>query len=217
MEYSRSDLDLLLWPRNWHKRLSNVALTLIPGVVIVGFFDMLASPDSILTDFLLTGDPGVPFKLLLFTVCAVFIGLLDVFCFAWPIADFCRYLAKRGEKFISPGFNIVLMKSYAYSHIVFLPILLLTTPTGLQFENIGSGTPFLSRMIVFIIIILIYTQIYWQLGIMLRTVSVKSKLEYSKKLIIAAVMLLWANLSGTAIHFLIRGAYRLFEALEKTS
>jgi hypothetical protein len=43
MEYSRNEWDFFLWPRTWHNRLNSVAGTLVPGIIIVGLFDMLTS------------------------------------------------------------------------------------------------------------------------------------------------------------------------------
>ena len=51
MEYSKSEWDLLLWPRSWHKRINTASLTLIPGIIWVGLFDvMLVTTNSILND-----------------------------------------------------------------------------------------------------------------------------------------------------------------------
>lgn len=212
MEYSKSSWDLLLWPRTWHKRMNSAIPTLIPGIIIVGLFDVLAVPESVLSDFLLGAKTNVSVKVLLFIAVSLIIGFLDVFCFAWPIADLCRYIAKRSQKFISPGFNVVFMKSYAYSHIFFIPVLFYNS---LQEAGTNPGSPFITQFIFRLLILMMSSRIFWQIAIMLRTVSVKSKLQLSGKLIAGFAIYLWSSLEGTAIYYLIRVAYRIFNAVGK--
>jgi hypothetical protein len=213
MEYSKSEWDLLLWPHSWHKRINTEILTLIPCIILVGFFDVLGATNSILSDYIINSSSDIIPKVILFTIIAVIIGFLDVFCFAWPIADLCGYLAKRAEKHIAPGFNIILMKSYAYSHLPFLPLLLFAIPAVRQMGDFGSGTTFYTKAVFFLLLILLYTQRYWQLGIMLRTIRVKSKINFFSKLIITAAILLWMNIEAQAIYSLINFAYKGFGIL----
>ncbi len=217
MEYSKSEWDIIFWPKTWHKRLNTMLPTLIPGVFVVGLFDMLVAPKSILIDYLLPGGTGMPLKIILFIIFTIMIGILDVFCFAWPIADFCRYLARRSEKFISPGFNTIFMKSYAYSHIFFLPLILLYNPTGFQVEDMVSGIPFITRIIILILLVMDSTQFFWQIGIMLRTISVKSKLELPGKLLVAVAMFIWSSFIALALIFLTNVGYGVFETIGKAT
>lgn len=213
MELSKNEWDFLLWPRTWHKRINSTILTLIPGCIFVGLFDMLGSSPSILKDYILTAESGVFQKSILAILMAVIIGFLDVFCFAWPIADLCKYLARRSEKFIVPGFHVILMKTYAFSHLLFIPSLLLTIPTGLKVENLSQETPFLEHLLVIVLLVYASMQLFWQLGILLRTISVKSKLELSGKLIAGGAIFIWFSLEGGAIGYLIRLAYELLGKL----
>jgi len=217
MEYSRTEWDLFLWPRTWHNRLNSVAATLIPGIIIVGLFDMLTSSETIITEFLsASGDSGFIARVLAFIIISAVIGFIDVFCFAWPIADLCRYLAKRSEKYITPGFNIIFMKSYAFSHIYFLPLILYVNNAVFRLENIGPETPFISKLLITLLIIMAYTQQFWQLGIMLRTISVKTKLELPGKLISAAAMFFWSGITANAFYYLINIAHKLLDVIGKT-
>jgi len=217
MEYSRTEWDLLLWPRTWHNRLNSVASTLIPGIIIVGLFDMLTSSDTIITELLSASrESGFIVKILAFIIVSAVIGFIDVFCFAWPIADLCRYIAKRSEKFITPGFNIIFMKSYAFSHIYFLPLIIYMNYAAFRLENIGPETPFISKLLIILLVIMAFTQQFWQLGIMLRTISVKTKLELPGKLIAAAAMLFWSNLTVYAFYYLIGIAHKLLDTIGKT-
>lgn len=217
MEYSRTEWDLFLWPRTWHNRLNSVVTTLVPGIIIVGLFDMLASSKTIITEFLSArGESGFTTRILAFIIISAVIGFIDVFCFAWPIADLCRYLAKRSEKFITPGFNIIFMKSYAFSHIYFLPLIIYTNHAAFSLENIGPETPFISKIIVLLLSIMANTQLFWQLGIMLRTIGVKTKLELPSKFIAAAAMFFWSGITGYAFYYLINIAHQLFDTIAKT-
>jgi hypothetical protein len=217
MEYSRTEWDLFLWPRTWHNRLNSVAVTLIPGIVIVGLFDMLTSRETIITQFLSTSrESGFIVRILVFIIISAVIGLIDVFCFAWPIADLCRYLAKRSEKFITPGFNIIFMKSYAFSHIYFLPLIIYMNYPAFRLESIGPDTPFISKLLITLLVMMAYTQQFWQIGIMMRTIGVKTKIELSGKLISAVAMFLWSGITVHAFYYLINIAHKLLDAVGKT-
>lgn len=214
MEYSRNEWDFLLWPRTWHNRLTSVAGTLVPGIIIVGLFDMLTSNETIIARFLSArGEPGFLVRVLAFILISAVIGFIDVFCYAWPIADLCRYIAKRSEKFITLGFNVIFMKSYAYSHIYFLPLIVYVNHADLRIENIGTETPFIIKLFIALIIIMANTQIIWQLGIMMRTIGVKTKLELPGKLIAGAVMFFWGYITGYAFYYLINIAHKMFDAI----
>ena len=215
MEYSKSEWDLLLWPRSWHKRINTASLTLIPGIIWVGLFDvfLLVTTNSILNDYILNSSSDTIPKIVFFFIVAIIIGFLDIFCFAWPIADLCRYIAKCSDKFIVPGFNIIFMKSYAYSHLPFMPLLLLASPSVLDIETLSRNTSFFAQALMYVLLILLYTQRYWQLGIMLRTISVKSKIKFSGKLIISLAIIAWSSLSAQALLFLINVAYKTFGLL----
>ncbi|NLG88988.1 MAG: hypothetical protein GX494_07195 [Clostridiaceae bacterium] len=216
MEYSRTEWDLFLWPRTWHNRLNPVASTLIPGIVIVGLFDMLTSSETIIAELMSASrESGFVVKILAFIIISALIGFIDVFCFAWPIADLCRYLAKRSEKYITPGFNIIFMKSYAFSHIYFLPLIVYANYAAFRLENIGPETPFISKLLITLLVIMAYTQRFWQLGIMLRTIGVKSKLELPGKLIAAAAMFFWSSITVYAFYYLISIAHKLLNEIAK--
>lgn len=210
MEQYKSEWDLLLWPRRWHKRMNTASLTLISGFIWVGLFDVLAGENSIFNDYIINSGSDTLLKVALFFITAGIIGFLDIFCFAWPIADLCRYIARHTEKFIVPGFNIIFMKSYAYSHLPFLPLLLLASPWALELGDTSQNTTLFAKALLYILLVLLYTQQYWQLGIMLRTISVKSKIMFSGKIIIAVAIIIWMSFSGHAIYFLINVAYKAF-------
>lgn len=209
MEYSKNGMDFLLWPRAWHRRFNTASLLLIPLCFFVGIYDVLNAEPSILNDYLLAENTGLVPDVLLALLISAAIGLIHVFCFAWPVADLCRYIGKRTEKFVAPGFHIILMKSYAFSHLVFLPFLVLTMPTGLQTGWLSPEAPLYS----FIVILMVF----WQLAILLRTVSVKTKLETNGRLIVGAAIYVWSSFEAIALSFLLRLSYELFGVLDKIS
>ncbi len=205
MEYSRNGLDLLLWPREWHKRFNPSIKLLIPFSVFVGIYDVLNAQHSIVKDYLITANSGMVLKILLALIIAAIIGLIDVVCFAWPIADLCRYIGKRTEKYVARGFQVILMKSYALSHLVFVPLIPLTMPPGLQSRWLNQESMLYS--------LIVSAMLIWQLAILLRTVGVKTKLEYTGKLIIGAAIYIWTTFEGTAIGYLLYLAHSLFGKL----
>jgi len=184
-------------------------MLLIPLVIFVGIYDVLNAERSILNDYLITENSGMVLKILLTLIIAVVIGLINVVCFAWPIADLCRYIGKRTEKFVVRGFHVILMKSYALSHLVFVPLLPLTMPPGLQTRWFNQE----SFLYAFVVI----AMLFWQLAIMMRTVSVKTKLEYPVRLIVAAAIYIWSTFEGTAISYLLHLAHQLLGKLDAFS
>lgn len=213
MEQLKSGWDLFFLPRTWHKRLNSSFLSLIPGIFVVGFFDLLCQSKSIFNDFIVGSVTGTFGKVILFILTMAVVGFLDVFCFAWPVADLCRYIARCNNKFIIPGFNIVLMKSYAYSHLLFYPVLLIFNPTGLEVDKLVEGTRSITQLIIITLYVWALLQSVIQLGIMLRTVSIKSKLEFTDKLVVALAIIIWMNLEGEAISYIIYLAYKMFGAM----
>lgn len=137
------------------------------------------------------------------------IGFVDVLCFTWPVADLCRYIGKRAEKFVAPGFHIILMKSYAFSHLVYLPFLALTMPAGLQTGRFSPDSSLYSFIAILVVV--------WQLAILLRTVSVKTKLESSGRLLAGAAIYIWSSFEAIAIDYLLRLSYELFGMMDRIS
>jgi len=209
MEYSKNGFDLLLWPREWHKRINRTFLSLVPLCIFVGIYDVLNAEPSILNDYLLAADSGIVPKAILALLISAAIGFIDVICFAWPIADLCRYIGKRTEKFVAPGFHIILMKSYAFSHLVFLPFLWLTMPVGQQIDRYSTN----SRLYSIIGILMVV----WQLAILLRTVGVKTKLEKDGRIFVGAAIYIWSSFEFIALDYLLRLSYQLFGVVDKIS
>lgn len=209
MEYSKNGFDFLLWPRAWHKRFNKTLLSLVPLCIFVGIYDVLITRPSILNDHLLAANSGIGLKAVLALLISAAIGFIDVFCFAWPIADLCRYIGKRTEKFVAPGFHIMLMKSYAFSHLVYLPFLALTMFAGLQTGLLSPDAPLYSYIAILLEV--------WQLAILLRTVSVKTKLEASGRLLVGAAIYIWTFFEAIALTYLLRLSYNLFGVMDKIS
>lgn len=209
MEYSKNGLDLILWPNAWHKRLSATVFPLIPMIIFVGVYDVLSFTPSILDDYLLKGGPAIALKIVCAILVAVIIGALDVVLFAWPIADLCRYLARRTEKFIAPGFHVILMKSYALSHMVYVPLLLLT-------RQFGDRPAILQEDFSSLQLLALIT-FFWQLAILLRTINVKCKLEFPAKLVPGVCIYFWFSFEGFAVGYLLQLAYNLMGSLGKIS
>lgn len=183
--------------------------TLIPLCIFVGIYDVLNAEPSIVNDYLVAAKSGMAPRIILAILISAAIGFVDVLCFAWPIADLCRTIGKRTEKFVAPGFHIVMMKSYALSHLVFLPFLVLTMSTGLRTGSLSPEAPlylFAANLMMF-----------WQLAILLRTISVKSKLELPGRLMMGAVIYLWTFFEGAAVSYLLQLAHQLFGMLVKIS
>ncbi len=196
---AESPLDFLLMPTIVHRRISRRAAGLVGAFLIVGFFDALLMR-NLIREGLFSGGFGLSIlRLLAVAALAGGVGILDVVCVMWPVADFARFVAHRSERFISGGIHVILMKSYALSHILFiLPTLLLVyNPVDWNTEPSTWTTGVKLEFSILAAVMQVLPLV--QLGIVFRTLGVRSKLELTTRAMVIAAMYFWMQLAGELI------------------
>lgn len=196
-----SPLDILLLPVNVHRRLNRRMTGLVFAFLFVGCFDLAFSFDPEMSQ-ILSGSPGtLLLKAPLILISAFLLGALDVFCVIWPIADFARILAKRREKYISSGIPIILMKAYALSHVMFILPYVWLTYFGPDLSIPPMSWAVGTRLMFSIAVVLVQLLPFLQLGLIYRTLTVRSKLESFAKLFVVLALYFWSQLAASAVSY----------------
>ena len=191
-----SPLDFLFMPTLVHRHISRRAVGLVGAFLLVGFFDAVLL-QNLLREGIFAGPAGVvAVRVASVAMLAVIVGTIDVICVMWPVADFARFLARREERFISGGIHVILMKSYALSHLFFIvpTALLVYNPVDWSSAPATWSTGVKIGFAVLAAILQLVPLV--QLGIIFRTLGVRSKLELSARLIVVALMYLWMQVAG---------------------
>ncbi len=189
-------LDYLLMPPIVHRRISRRVTGLLAAFLLVGAFDVILSRNLLRDGFFqcgtLTGFVRAGGVLLLSLV----LGACDVFCVMWPVADFARLMARASERFISGGIRIILMKSYALTFLFIVPPTALLVYNPVDWNTLPeSWNPAVRAEFLLLTAILAVAPLL-QLGIVFRTLSIRSKLQVLPRLLVLAVMFVWMRMTG---------------------
>jgi len=190
-------LDYLLMPPIVHRRISRQVTTgLVAAFLLVGVFDVILSRNLVREGFFqcgaMTGLARAGGLLLL----SLLLGVCDVCCVMWPIADFARLMARASERFISGGIRIILMKSYALTYLFIVPPTALLVYNPVDWNTLPeSWSPGVRVEFMLLTAILAMTPLL-QLGIVFRTLSIRSKLQVLPRLLVLAVMFVWMRMAG---------------------
>lgn len=192
-------LDFLFMPTTVHRHISRRAIGLVGAFLLVGFFDAILLK-NLLREGIFAGPAGlVAVRVALIAILAVLIGTIDVICVMWPVADFARFLARREERFISGGIHVILMKSYSLSHLFFIlpTTLLVYNPVDWSSAPAAWSTGVKIEFALLAAILQLVPLV--QLGIVFRTLGVRSKLELFSRLMVVALMYLWMQIAGEMV------------------
>lgn len=209
-----SPMDVFLLPVWVHKRIS----VRLPGLLLafgfVGAFNLLAFFPEIVSLPVFTGSPGTVLSGIAMFVClALIVGTLDVVCTMYPISDFARMIGRRSEKYVNKHISVILMKSYALSHILLLLPIGVYNYAGVDWEAISPVSPGTIKLLFAIIVVLIEFIPYFQLGILYRTLSIRTRIQVFGKLILILAAYFWMQISGTAVVYFGSLAYTLMASL----
>lgn len=211
-----SPMDVFLLPVWIHRRISAKRTGLIPAFLFVGAFDILFF-DNVFNPSLFTGSVGqLFFKLVSFTVLALLLGAIDVVCIMYPIADFALFIGRRSEKYVNKHIHIILMKSYALSHILFVLPVAFIMYSGVAWDQVGTLSLHISstlRILVAIVIVLSQFLMYFQLGILFRTLTIRTRIQIFGKMILVMAAYFWMGIGGSAIEFLKAITYSILRSL----
>lgn len=201
-EISSSPLDVFLLPAWVHKRISVKIKGLVFAFLFVGVFDFVFHRNLIKEGFF-QGDIGnLILKFFLGIVISFVIGAYDVICTMVPIAEFAIMIGNRSDKYVNPRFPVILMKSYALSHFLFIIPSAIFLYSGVDWLSVDMNSPLKIRMLFSILIIILNFMPYFQLGVIYRTISLRTRIQVFGKLILVLAMYFWMQISGEAIVFI---------------
>ncbi len=200
-EIPSSPMDIFLLPVRVHKKLSVKIEGLILAFLFVGVFDMVFH-QNIIKEGIFQGDfLRLALKLILFLVFSLLLGAVDVICTMVPIAEFAMMIGRRSEKYVSRGLPVIFMKSYALSHLLFIIPSAIYLYSGVDWLTVDMTSPEVIRWLFAVLIVVSNVMPYFQLGIIYRTISIKTRIQVFGKLILVLAMYYWMQLSGEAIVF----------------
>lgn len=200
-EIPASPWDVFLLPVWVHKKLSVKIKGLIVAFLLVGLFDLVMT-QNIFTSGLISGDPSKwALKLGLTIVAAFVVGAVDIVCTMVPIAEFTVMIGRRSEKYVSGRLPVILMKSYALSHLLFILPYAAVNYSGINWNNVDAQAPSSVRLMLAFLIILLNVLPYLQLGVIYRTFSVRTRIQVFGKLILLLATYFWMQISSGAILF----------------
>ncbi len=209
-----SPMDVFLLPVWVHKRISIRLPGLLLAFGFVGAFNLLAFYPEIVSQSVFTGSPtSLLAGIIIFLCLSLVVGTLDVVCTMYPISDFARMIGRRSEKYVNKHISVILMKSYALSHILLLLPIGIFNFAGIDWDTISPATPGTIKLLFAFIVILIEFMPYFQLGILYRTLSIRTRIQVFGKLILILAAYFWMQISGTAVVYFGGLAYSVLASL----
>ncbi len=118
-----------------------------------------------------------------------------------PISELAAFIGKRSEKFVGNRIYVIMMKSYAISHLIFLIPYSVYVYSGIGWENIDFSSSSQIKLIYSILTVFIIILPFVQLGILYRTLSIRTRIERFGKLILILATYFWMQISGGAITY----------------
>lgn len=200
-EIPASPMDIILFPVWVHKKLSRKIAGLIIAFLFVGSYDLFFNKNQI-TEGFFEGTPGLLiFRIFLFFVFALLVGAIDVICTMVPISELAIMIGKRSEKYVSSGLPIILMKSYSVSHLLFVIPTAIFVYSGVNWNMVDMNSTQHIRLLFSILVTVLSFMPFFQLGVIYRTISIRTRIQVFGKLIIIMATYFWMNLSGSAVMF----------------
>ncbi|NLB79208.1 MAG: hypothetical protein GX796_10340 [Clostridiaceae bacterium] len=202
-EIPASPMDFLLFPIWVHKKLSVKVKGLIFAFLFVGVFDMFFYQNLYKEGFF-EGNPGsLIFKIFLFVILSLLVGAIDVICTMVPISEMAIMIGKRSEKYVSARVPVILMKSYAVSHLLFVIPTAFFVYSGVDWNLVDVTSTTQVRLIFSILIIVLNFMPLFQLGVMYRTISIRTRIQIFGRLILIMTTYFWMRFSGATVMFFV--------------
>ncbi len=201
-EIPSSPLDVFLLPVWVHKKISVKFKGLIFAFLFVGIFDFVFHRNLIEEGFFEGDARSLILKLILGIAASLLIGAFDVICTMVPIAEFAIMIGSRSEKYVNRRFPVIMMKSYALSHLIFLVPTALFIYSGVDWLAVDMSSPFIIRLLFAVLFAFLFMMPYFQLGVIYRTISIKTRIQIFGKLILVLATYFWMQISGAAIEFI---------------
>jgi len=202
-EIPASPMDFLLFPVWVHKKLSEKITGLIIAFIFVGSYDLFFNKNLIKEGFFEGTPELLIFRIFLFLVFALLVGAIDVICTMVPIAELAIMIGKRSEKYVSSGLPIILMKSYSVSHLLFVIPTAIFVYSGVDWNLVDMNSTPQIRLLFAVLVTVLSIMPFFQLGVIYRTISIRTRIQVFGKLILILATYFWMNLSGSATMFFI--------------
>lgn len=200
-ETESSPMDFILLPGWIHKKISVRYKSLLLAFLFVGIFDMVFYKNLLESNFFKGSQEELLLKSVLFIILSVVLGAIDVICAMVPISELAAFIGKRSEKLVGNRIYVIMMKSYAISHLIFLIPYSVYVYSGIGWENIDFSSSSQIKLIYSILTVFIIILPFVQLGILYRTLSIRTRIERFGKLILILATYFWMQISGGAITY----------------
>ncbi len=202
-EIPASPMDFLLFPVWVHKKLSVKRIGLVFAFLFVGVYDMFFYQNLVKEGFFEGNLATLFFKLLLFVLLSLLVGAIDVICTMVPISELAIMIGIRSEKYVSARIPVILMKSYAVSHLLFIVPTALFVYSGVDWSLVDMTSTSQVRLLFSILIIVLNFMPLFQLGVIYRTISIRTRIQIFGRLILIMATYFWMRLSGGAVMFFV--------------
>jgi len=204
-----SPMDFFLFPVWLHRKISIRLPGLLIAFLFVGCFDLFFYANFI-EQSVFSGGPGkVLLRIVLFLILAFVVGAIDVIFTICPLSDFLEMIGRRSEKFVHKRISVILMKSYAISHILFIIPYAVAFYSGVDWAQVGPVSAKQIRMLYAALATLMPILPFLQLGVLYRTISIRTRIQTFGKMIVICAAYFWMQLSGTAVIYVESLAYSL--------
>ncbi|HOQ75896.1 MAG TPA: hypothetical protein PK369_04910 [Thermoclostridium sp.] len=206
-----SPLDFFLLPVWLHRKISIRLPGLLLAFMFVGCLDLLFY-ENLFEQSIFAGNPGrMILRFFLFMALSFLVGAIDVIFTMWPVGDFLQMIGRRSDKFVHKRISVILMKSYALSHILFVIPYALVIYSGVDWAQVGPVSTSQVRVLYAVLATVLPILPFFQLGILYRTISVRTRIQTFGKMIAVLAAYFWMQISGTAITFLEGLAYEFLQ------
>ena len=204
MKSNKKFLDYFLLPKDYYAKLTDKSFWLYIGIAAVGIRDVLLAILGLLSSNEQFNDTFAfslrSIGILLLSI--IVIGFIDVLCFSYPAFDIIKLFKRRGEKndsmtseFTHSNILTKVMKSYIIINVII-------TPIDLIIYYVSSNvTP--SYLAYFAISALAIMSYLWFNCAITRALGVFFKIKSEAKLLVFLLVVLWNELLGTVLGFLI--------------
>ena len=206
-----SPMDFLLFPVWLHRKISIRLPGLLLAFIFVGCFDLLFY-ENLIEQSIFVGSPAsVLFRFILFIILSFLIGAIDVILTIYPLGDFLQMIGRRSDKYVHKKISVILMKSYALSHLLFVIPYALVLYSGVDWTQVGPVSANQVRVLYAVLATLMPVLPFLQLGILYRTISIRTRIQTFGKMILIFAAYFWMQISGTAILYLESLAFKLLK------
>ena len=204
MKSNKKFLDYFLLPKDYYAKLTDKSFWLYIGIAAVGFRDVLLAILGLLSSNEQFKDTFAlslrSIAILLLSI--IVIGFIDVLCFSYPAYDIIKLFKRRGEKndsmsseFTHSNILTKVMKSYIIINVIITPVDLVV------YYIARTASP--SYLVYLGISVLAMLSYLWFNCAITRALGVFFKIKSEAKLLVFLLVVLWNELLGTVLSFLI--------------